>query len=77
MKYTYSMVSIVQTKAANKPNFLARKRSKQLLDSKNVLRYLRRRVKSGANDLVGLDRLLLVDCQTDCSSSQYFSAQLI
>lgn len=65
MKDTYCMVSIVQTKAANKPNFLARKRSKQLLDGENVLRYLRRRVKGRANDLVGLDRLLLVDCQTD------------
>lgn len=74
MEYTYSMVSIVQTKAANKPNFLARKRSKQLLDGKDVLRHLRRRVKRGANDLVGLDRLLLVNCETDCSSGQYSSA---
>lgn len=69
------MIGIVQAKAANQTNFFTRERSKQLLDSEDILGHLCGGVESGAYDLVGLHGFLLVDRQANWETYVSFCAR--
>ncbi len=66
VRVTHCVVSVIQTQAAHKANFLARQRREKFLHRQDVLRDLRSGVERRADDLVRLDGLLLVKRESDC-----------